>query len=498
MSRIVFAIMKMKIFIVLVIISAALACAQRRKADGPFLVKPYLQIGKNPTAQTLQLLWHTPDVDASWAVEYKSMQETAWRKADVPIGKRVAVGSVDPHRIYDVTLAGLEPGGTFVYRILHQKKVVFTADARALKGADQAYRFIAFGDCGAGTPEQRPLANLAFSSHPDLVVIPGDIVYEYGLLSEYYAKFWPIYNADKVDEEGAPLMRSVPFVASTGNHDSDMRDLDKYPDALAYYIVWNQPLNGPLFSEGSAAVPPLWASDANRKAFMDAAGDAYPRMTNFSFDYGNAHWLVIDSNLYIDWTDKTLTDWVAQDLASAKNATWRFVAFHYPGFNSSREHYEEQHMRLLSPVFEAGNVDVVFNGHVHNYQRSFPLTFTPDKTGTLLTGGKDGKTIHGRVVNGEWKLDKVFDGVKNTKPQGVIYIVTGAGGQELYNPEQTDDPDSWQKFTDKFISNTHSLTVADVEGTKLTLRQLRADGTELDKIIVTKDSIAAQASDENE
>jgi len=459
----------------LVSISAVLACAHGRKADGPFLVKPYLQIGKNPTAQTLQLLWHTPDVDTSWAVEYKNMHENIWRKADVPVAKRVAVGGVDPHRIYDVTLAGLEPGGTFAYRILHQKKVVFSADAHALKGADQAYRFVAFGDCGAGTPEQKPLANLAFSSHPDLVIIPGDIVYEHGLISEYYTKFWPIYNADKVDEGGAPLMRSIPFVASTGNHDSDMRDLDKYPDALAYYIVWSQPLNGPLFSEGSAAVPPLWASDENRKAFMNAAGDAYPRMTNFSFDYGNAHWLVIDSNPYMDWTDKALTDWVAQDLANAKNAVWRFVAFHHPAFNSSRDHYEQQHMRLLSPIFEAGNVDVVFNGHVHNYQRSFPLTFTPEK-------------------NGEWKLDKAFDGVKNTKPNGIIYIVTGAGGQELHSPEQNDDPDSWQKFTDKFISNTHSLTVADVDGTKLTLRQLSADGTELDKIIITKDSADAQAN----
>ena len=39
------------------------------------------------------------------------------------------------------------------------------------------------------------------------------------------------------------------------------------------------------------------------RAFTEAAGEAYPRMTNFSFDYGNAHWTVIDSNPYVDWTD---------------------------------------------------------------------------------------------------------------------------------------------------------------------------------------------------
>jgi hypothetical protein len=140
----------------------------------------------------------------------------------------------------------------------------------------------------------------------------------------------------------------------------------------------------------------------------------------------------------------------------------------------------------VAPVLDAGKVDVVFNGHVHNYQRSYPLRFVPDKQGTLLIGGRDNKTVRGRVVNGQWKLDKSFDGRSDTTPNGVIYLVTGAGGQKLYNPEQNDDPDSWQKFTDKFVSNVHSLTVADVDGKTLTIRQLTSDGTELDRFVVTK------------
>ena len=154
----------------------------------------------------------------------------------------------------------------------------------------------------------------------------------------------------------------------------------------------------------------------------------------------------------------------------------------------SREHYEQQCvlLRLLAPIFEAGKVDIVFNGHVHNYQRSFPLRFVPDKQGTLLVGGRNGKIVRGRVVNGRWTLDKSFDGRTNTTPNGVIYLVTGAGGQKLYNPEQNDDPDSWQKFTDKLVSKVHSLTVADVDGNTLTIRQLAADGQELDRFTITK------------
>jgi hypothetical protein len=455
-------------------------------SDGAFIAKPYLQIGRTPAAGTLQLLWHAPDTDADWSVEHRAGADGPWKKAEAPGLRRVAVAGIEPHRVYRAAVTGLEPGGAFNYRVLKGGEVVFSAEARAPKSADQPYRFVAFGDCGAGTPEQKPLAHRAFLSKPDLVIIPGDMVYEYGLISDYREKFWPVYNADEPSETGAPLLRTTPFVSAPGNHDTDTRDLDKYPDALAYYLYWDQPLNGPLGKEGGPFVPPLKASESNRRAFAEAAGEAYPRMTNFSFDYGNAHWTVVDANPYVDWTDRELKEWVARDLAAANGATWRFVAFHHPGFSSAREHFEQQQMRLLAPVFEAGQVDVVFNGHVHNYQRSFPLRFVPDKQGTLLVGGRDGKTVRGRVVNGRWTLDKSFDGRTDTTPNGVIYVVTGAGGQKLYNPEQQDDPDSWQKFTDKFVSTVHSLTVAEVDGKTLTIRQVAADGQELDRFTVTK------------
>jgi len=476
--------MKHKLSAVLFIISFYSATAQTKTSGNVFVASPYLQIGNNPTPQTLQLLWHVSDASAVWVVDHK--ENGTWIKTETPIATKFAIAGIEPHVVYRTTLKGLVPGSTFTYRVLKNGKEVFIAQAQAPRSADQPFRFVAFGDIGAGTPEAKQIANGVYNAKADLIVVPGDIVYEYGLMSEYRTKFWPIYNADKVDTVGVPLMRSVPFVASVGNHDADTRDLDKYPDALAYYSYWDQPLNGPIGKEGGSYVPTLKATDANRKAFTDAAGDRYPRMTNFSFNYGNAHWTVLDADTYVDWTDKELTDWVAKDLADSKDITWHFVMYHHPGFNSSREHYEQQHMRLLAPVFDKGNVDVVFNGHLHNYQRSFPLSFIPDKKGTLLVAGKENKTVRGRVVNGIWTLDKTFDGKTNTKAKGVIYIVTGAGGQKLYNPEQEKDPDSWQKFTVKFISTIHSFTVVDVDGKSLKLRQLAADGRELDAIIITK------------
>ncbi|MEI6020918.1 MAG: metallophosphoesterase [Bacteroidota bacterium] len=478
--------MKIKISLLALTLSLSSLSAQNKKASDDFVVKPYLQIGVHPSPQSLQLLWQSIDTSATWQIEHKVEEKGSWKKKEITTYSKVLAKGIKARRVYHAALTDLIPGSVFNYRVIKNGKVVFMAEAKAPKNDKQSFRFVAFGDIGAGTLQQKLLANRAAQLNPDLVIVPGDIVYERGLISEYDKNFWPIYNTEATNDSGAAMLRSVPFVSAPGNHDTDTRDLNQYPDALSYYLFWEQPLNGPLCAEGGPFVPKLIASDENRKPFIEGAGDAYPRMTNYSFDYGNAHWTIIDSNPYVDFTDTTLNNWVARDLAAAKNAAWRFIVFHHPGFNSAREHYEQQQMRLLTPIFETGKVDVVFNGHVHNYQRTFPMTFVPDKKGTLLVGGKEGKTPRGRVVNGKWKLDKTFDGKTDTTPEGIVYVITGAGGQSLYNPEQNNDPDSWQKFTDKFVSNIHSLTIAEVDGNKLTIRQVTAEGKEVDAFIITK------------
>lgn len=240
-------------------------------------------------------------------------------------------------------------------------------------------------------------------------------------------------------------------------------------------------MNGPLLKPGTENTLKLEGPEKDQKAFLDAAGPAFPRMANFSFDYGNAHWVVLDSNTYADWTDSELRAWVEDDLAAARDATWRFVAFHHPGFNSSRKHFSEQRMRRMAATFEKGGVDVVISGHVHNYQRTFPLRFVPD-----AAGGATKKGASKGEVAGRWTLDRSFDGKARTRPDGVIYLVTGAGGANLYDPEQQDEAASWQEFTDKFLSRMHSLTIVDVDGSTMNFRQVSDSGVELDRFTLTK------------
>jgi hypothetical protein len=463
--------------------------AEAKAPDSPFVVKPYLQPGHSVAAGKVVLMWHAADSDSVWAVETRAAADRPWQAvAKDPSAVRIAVPSIEPHRVYHLALTGLEPGKKFRYRISQDKKVVFEAEGRAPRSADQRQRFVVFGDCGANSPEQKAIAYRAFLAKPHYVMITGDLVYDKGLISEYRNNFWPIYNADTASpSEGAPLLRSTLFLAAPGNHDIASRDLGKNPDGLAYFYYWFQPLNGPLAVEGSPLVAPVVGPKETKDAFLAGAGKAFPRMANFSMDYGNAHWTVLDANATVDWTDRELQNWVAKDLEAAKGAKWRFVSFHQPGFHSSKTHFNEQYMRILAPVFEAGQVDLVFNGHVHNYQRTYPMTFVPAKeNGAKPTVGPDGKLSKARRVDGKWTLDKKFDGKSDSTPEGVIYVVSGAGGQHLYNPEQQDDPASWQEFTFKHISMDHTLTVTEIDGPTLTLRQLTIEGYEVDSFVITK------------
>jgi len=133
-------------------------------------------------------------------------------------------------------------------------------------------------------------------------------------------------------------------------------------------------------------------------------------------------------------------------------------------------HNDEQWMRRLSPIFEETGVDVVWSGHVHNYQRTFPLTFAPQKTS-------------GNVIGGDFSLDTAWNGASVTKPKGVIYVVTGAGGAALYQMKagfQT------QAFTAKYLADTHSLTELSVTKDALSVRQVDENGKQVDSWRVTK------------
>jgi 3',5'-cyclic AMP phosphodiesterase CpdA len=421
----------------------------------PFVQEPYLQLGDSQDPASMMVLWHTEDAESVWSVE------VAGSAGDpAPASQAVCAPETERHLVYRARLTGLVPGERFRYQVLRNGEAVFQSCGRARKSAAQPVRFALFGDCSHSRPVQREIARRAAQAEPDFILLAGDIVYNYGRISEYREKFFPVYSS---------AMRSIPFVAAPGNHDMVLPNFGQFADSLAYFLYWDQPLNGPRIASGAPGTSHvLIGNEAAQPAFLAAAAPRYPVMANYSFDYGNAHWTVLDSNEYMDWTNPGLRQWLRDDLAAAQGAVWRFVAFHHPGFSSSNPWFTDQWMRPVAPLLEAGKVDVVFSGHRHNYQRSVPLKFRP------------GKRNDKGEVPGEFELNV---------PGGVIYIVSGAGGAELYDAAQGSDRATWQPFTERFISDRHTFTLVDIEGGVFRLRQIADNGEVVDRFCISKQAL---------
>jgi 3',5'-cyclic AMP phosphodiesterase CpdA len=342
-------------------------------------------------------------------------------------------------------------------------------------------RFVAVGDMASNKPEAFGVAYRISESHPDFLIALGDIVYPGGRAIQYMNHFFPVYNdvTKPSPRTGAPLMASIPFYPVVGNHDADSQRLPNYADAFSCFHWFTVPKNGP--GEGPWNTP-LGKDASAAEGFRKMAGPEYPAMCNYSFDYGDGHFLVLDANGYAAKDMNALLPWIERDLG-ASNQRWKFVSFHHPAFHTSKEHYTEQRMRLLQPLFERTGVDLVLAGHVHNYQRSLPLRFTPNP---------EGRDKRGRV-NGSLALDREYDGVSNTRPNGVIHLVSGGGGAKLYSLDlqktveqlMKDHPDNYQPLTAKYVPE-HSFTVFDMTSDELAVEQINLEGKVVDSFRVTK------------
>ena len=314
-------------------------------------------------------------------------------------------------------LDGLAPGNSYAYRIESGTRRL-TSDLvfQTSKSPEDRYSFIVFGDSGKGSRAQYRLADamLAAKPAPDFLLHTGDIVYPDGARYRYGERFFAPYRK---------LLARVDFWPCLGNH-----DVQKDGAAPAYDEIFELPDNGPTgLSSGH----------------------------NYWFEFGSARVAVVDSNLE-NADDATLAGKIAPWLLavmSGPGPEWRFVALHHPPYTVGKYRPDERIQRALVPVFEQAQVDVVFNGHDHGYQRWLPM-----RGGQLAAVGS-----------------------------GVMYVITGAGGAELYDAKPRDQ---WPKTVAFVDTENASFTQVTIDGRSLTLRQLDGEGRVLDEASFEKPVLA--------
>jgi hypothetical protein len=479
------------------------------------LVRPYLQPGPHTTGDVdaKDLLWLADPRAQTFTVEYgweggpPAPPKTApVRRTDIqlaaptpaqlkakptvnPLGQPheiVATTALDKsaqhYAKYHATLAGLPTDVTAWYHVKLGTQTISKNSFKTRASATKSVSFIAVGDLAVGKTGEAAVAYQASLLKPDFFLALGDLCYPLGRVSQYMNHYFGTYaNVDRAAlPTGAPLMETVPFYALLGNHDVDT-GLKTFPDCLGIYYFFHAPHNGPGPGKWST---PIGKDPAEVARFRAATAASYPSLGFYSFDQGPAHFAVVDSNAYCKIDTPELLAWLERDLNASK-LPWKFIMMHAPMFQASPAHYTEQKMRLLSNVIDRCGVDVVFAGHVHNYQRSRPMRFklstAPKKPGDKL-------------VHGAYAIDTTFDGATNTRPNGTIHIVSGGGGASLIKDqlEKTEKTlrdkygDNWSPYTAKHIVDRHSFVACDLTPRQLTVRAIDQDGKEIDRVIVTK------------
>jgi hypothetical protein len=221
-----------------------------------------------------------------------------------------------------------------------------------IPGTAQPIKIWALGDFGRNNLAEYLVRDsytkLAKADRPaDVWLWLGDNAYDTGTDLEYTEKVFNVFDS---------LFDSQIFWPTPGNHDYGSVNQNGLPPTHTgpYYSIVEVPTNGE-----AGGVP--------------SGGEMY-----YSFDYGNVHFISLNSELgpWINSDNTPLTQWLEADL-QATTQPWKIVYFHQPphtkGSHDSDNFWEVRMVAMrnnIMPIVERHGVDLVLSGHSHVYERS--------------------------------------------------------------------------------------------------------------------------------
>ncbi|MHB1309860.1 MAG: metallophosphoesterase, partial [Limisphaerales bacterium] len=289
-----------------------------------FVVKPYLQFG---TATSMTVMAETTQ-PSRMTVEFAELQ---------PLTRQATTDRAA--YISEVGLADLKPFTPYFYRVTctDAEGNVARSDVLTFQtapGPGQAWALGILGDTQRNPEVTRRCAEGIFALRPNFMLHCGDVV------DDGFAKNqW----VDDLFGPAANLFAHVPVFPVIGNHEKNSH---------WYYDYFSLPQ------------PEYY----------------------YTFTHGNAQFFMIDSNKDCSPGSEQYR-WLEQELAKS-TAVWKFAAHHHPCFSSDendygdrwkgkspREEYSwgDSNIRQLVPVYEKHGVDLVFAGHIHSYERTWPI-----------------------------------------------------------------------------------------------------------------------------
>jgi len=191
----------------------------------------------------------------------------------------------------------------------------------------------------------------------------------------------------------------------------------------------------------------------------------------YSFEYGNIHVLVIDSEQDID-VGSSQYDFVRNDLQLASNdpsILWKLVIFHHPPYTSPTSCSACEPLNSLRdavhPLFDKYGVDLVLMGHVHNYQRSFPLKYNANHPSEpIITSSNEHNYLD---------------------PLGQIYTIVGTAGINFHALSGKESYIEYQQDSKFGFLNIHFSK----DGKTMNSKFISNDGSVMDQFSIKKSQI---------
>ncbi|MCB9350376.1 MAG: metallophosphoesterase [Lewinellaceae bacterium] len=427
------------------LISIQLLCFEAELRAQSIIRGPYLQSG---TPNSMVVKWRT-DSPTSSQVWYGTSP------GNLPFTQTIN-GSYTDH---EVLVSGLSANTTFYYAVGNTSGQLTTPSdnhyfrTSPVPGSIQTIKTWVLGDAGKAGQNQRDVRDAFYNfqgdQHIDVILLLGDNAYESGTDEEYQAAMF-----ENMYEER--LINSVVW-PTFGNHDGE--SAFSPTQTGPYYEIFTAPTNGE-----AGGVP--------------SGTEAY-----YSFDYGNIHFIVLNSDDSGVEPGSPQLVWLEADLA-ATDQEWKVVSFHHPPYTqlaSDTDNKETAMREQVLPILEAYNVDLVLAGHAHDWQRSYLInghygtsnTWNPNTMGINLGDGR---------VDGDGAYFKnAGDGPSSV---GTVYIVSGSAGSR--GPIEDYHPIMYKSLGEK------GSMYMEVTGSQMDIKFIRETGAIDDYLTIVKQTAVGE------